>query len=103
MPLRSAVPAEMLAHVGILERVRAAADALATGWGGRGDGRAATRLSLCETCGWVRVVTTPRGSRFWMCKRSQSDPAFPKYPSQRVAGCGGYEPADAGAGGPGRP
>lgn len=93
----SAVPATMLGHVGILHRVEAATDALAFGWGGWGNGRAAMRLSLCETCEWVRVVTTPRGSRFLMCRRSQSDPPFPKYPPQPVARCGGYEPGDAGS------
>ena len=52
--------------------------------------------SLCETCAWVREVVTPRGSRFLLCRLSQTDPAYPKYPPQPVARCEGYrkkEPA----------
>jgi hypothetical protein len=51
-------------------------------------------VSLCETCAWVREVVTPKGSRFLLCRRSQTDPAFPKYPPQPVRQCQGYQ-ADA--------
>jgi hypothetical protein len=46
--------------------------------------------SLCETCAWVREVVTPKGSRFLLCRLSQTDPAYPKYPPQPVVRCEGY-------------
>ncbi len=48
--------------------------------------------SLCETCANVREVVTPRGSRFLLCRLSQTDPAYPKYPPQPVVRCDGYRP-----------
>jgi hypothetical protein len=50
--------------------------------------------SLCETCGSMREVITPRGSRFLLCQLSRTDHAFPKYPPQPVIRCGGYQPKD---------
>ena len=47
---------------------------------------------LCETCASMREVPTPKGSRFFLCRLSQSDPAFPKYPPQPVVRCDGYQP-----------
>jgi hypothetical protein len=46
--------------------------------------------SLCETCTFLREVTTPKGSRFLLCRLSQSNPAYPKYPPQPVLQCEGY-------------
>jgi hypothetical protein len=46
--------------------------------------------SLCETCAWMREVVTPRESRFLLCRLSQTDPAYPKYPPQPVVRCDGY-------------
>ena len=48
--------------------------------------------SLCETCARVREVVTPKGSRFLLCRLSQTDPAYPKYPPQPVVRCDGYRP-----------
>jgi hypothetical protein len=45
--------------------------------------------SLCETCAWVREVITPKGSRFMLCRLSQTDPDYPKYPPQPVVRCDG--------------
>jgi hypothetical protein len=47
--------------------------------------------SLCETCASMREVVTPKGSRFLLCRLSQTDPAFPKYPPQPVVRCTGYQ------------
>jgi hypothetical protein len=47
--------------------------------------------SLCETCRFLREVLTPKGSRFLLCRRSETDAAFPKYPPQPVVQCRGYE------------
>jgi hypothetical protein len=46
--------------------------------------------SLCETCAWMREVVTPKGSRFLLCRLSQTDPDYPKYPTQPVVRCDGY-------------
>jgi hypothetical protein len=46
--------------------------------------------SLCETCARMREVVTPKGSRFLLCRLSQTDPAYAKYPPQPVVRCDGY-------------
>jgi len=48
---------------------------------------------LCESCANVRVVDTRRGSRFFLCQLSETDPRFPKYPRIPVLGCIGYAPS----------
>jgi hypothetical protein len=48
--------------------------------------------SLCETCASMREVITPKGSRFFLCQLSRTNPAFPKYPPQPVVRCDGYQP-----------
>jgi hypothetical protein len=50
---------------------------------------------LCPSCAFVRVVTNDRGSRFWFCERSRTDPRYPRYPRLPVIACPGYLPADA--------
>ena len=50
--------------------------------------------SLCETCARMREVVTPKGSRFLLCRLSQTDPAYPKYPPQPVVQCDGYQKKD---------
>lgn len=49
--------------------------------------------SVCEACAWLRVIHTPKGSRFLMCERSQTDRRFAKYPPQPLAACIGFEAA----------
>jgi hypothetical protein len=46
--------------------------------------------SLCESCACMREVHTPTGSRFLLCRLSQTDGRFPKYPAQPVTQCAGY-------------
>jgi hypothetical protein len=48
---------------------------------------------LCDTCAFARVVESSRGSRFVLCRRSETDSRFPKYPALPVLACGGYERA----------
>jgi hypothetical protein len=43
----------------------------------------------------MREVVTPKGAHFLLCRLSQTDPAFSKYPPQPVVGCGGYKPREA--------
>jgi hypothetical protein len=47
--------------------------------------------SLCETCAWMRAITTPKGSRFLLCQLSVRNPAYRKYPAQPVVRCDGYQ------------
>lgn len=62
----------------------------------RGDGQAdARRAGLCGTCVHVRIITNDRGSRFYMCGLSVSDPRFPRYPVIPVVACAGYRPASS--------
>ena len=49
------------------------------------------RIGLCATCAHVQVVTSSRGSIFYMCRLSQTDEEFPKYPVLPVLRCVGYE------------
>ena len=46
---------------------------------------------LCGSCRHGRRVVTLRGSQFWLCERSRSDPAFPRYAPLPVIACRGYQ------------
>ncbi len=50
------------------------------------------RVGLCAACRHARLVGSDRGSVFYFCKRSETDPKFPKYPALPVLECPGYEP-----------
>ncbi len=60
------------------------------------------RIGLCARCRHARVIATPR-SEFWLCERSKTDPAYPRYPRLPVASCPGHEARPAGEDVPGRP
>lgn len=49
------------------------------------------RVGLCATCRYVQVIGTDRGSRFYLCERSKTDPRFPRYPELPVVSCIGYD------------
>lgn len=51
------------------------------------------RVGLCSRCLHARTVETARGSTFWLCGRSATDPGFRKYPPLPVLHCPGFEPA----------
>jgi len=51
---------------------------------------------LCADCRYMRLITSDRGSQFYLCGRSASDPSFPKYPRLPVVECRGYEPKMSG-------
>jgi len=40
----------------------------------------------------MREVISGTGSRFFLCRLSQTEQRFPKYPPQPVVRCGGYKP-----------
>jgi len=46
---------------------------------------------LCATCAHVAVIVSDRGSRFYRCERSKTDPRFPRYPPLPVVRCIGYD------------
>jgi hypothetical protein len=48
-------------------------------------------VGLCATCVHARVVVSDRGSRFYFCERSKTDPRFPRYPPLPVVACIGYD------------
>jgi len=45
---------------------------------------------LCASCKNVRRIISDRGSRFFLCELSKTDPRFPKYPRLPVLSCSGY-------------
>jgi len=49
-----------------------------------------SRVGLCLDCQFSRVIETPRGSTFYRCGLSDTDPNFPKYPRLPVVRCLGY-------------
>ncbi|RYZ04958.1 MAG: hypothetical protein EOO73_21430 [Myxococcales bacterium] len=53
-----------------------------------------SRVGLCTACLHARVITSAKGSSFWLCGRAASEPArFRKYPPLPVVRCAGFEPA----------
>lgn len=48
---------------------------------------------LCKRCTHVQVIISARGSRFYLCQLSLTDPAFPRYPRIPVLECSGFAPA----------
>jgi hypothetical protein len=56
------------------------------------DAQEAARLGLCADCRHMRRVASGRGSTFFLCLLSASDPGFPKYPRLPVTQCRGFEP-----------
>jgi hypothetical protein len=50
-----------------------------------------SRAGLCDSCIHQQLVRNTRGSEFSLCRRSRTDPAYPKYPRLPVLACPGYE------------
>ena len=49
---------------------------------------------LCDACVHVQRVTSARGSTFFLCRLSFTDPRFPRYPPIPVLSCPGYVHAE---------
>lgn len=49
------------------------------------------RAGLCSVCRHHRITGNRRGSRFWLCELSTTDPRFPRYPRLPVLRCEGFE------------
>jgi hypothetical protein len=65
---------------------------LAASFGWMNDARAPI-VGVCHACRFRRVITSRRGSTFLLCRRSDFDPAFAKYPHLPVLQCEGFEPS----------
>jgi hypothetical protein len=50
--------------------------------------------SLCEACRHCRVITSGKGSRFFLCEAALANTQLPKYPPQPVIRCAAYEPPE---------
>lgn len=49
------------------------------------------RAGLCATCGHLKKNRSDRGSVFYYCRKSETDPRYAKYPVLPVLACPGYE------------
>ena len=49
------------------------------------------KAGLCASCLYVRLVQSSRGCKFYLCRRSESDPRFARYPRLPVIKCPGFE------------
>ena len=58
----------------------------------RRPGQPESRQGLCPGCANVLIITNDRGSRFYLCRLSATNPRFPKYPPQPVVACDGFKP-----------
>ena len=50
------------------------------------------RAGLCASCRFAEIVISSRGSTFYLCRLSETDSAFRRYPVLPVRQCSGYEP-----------
>jgi hypothetical protein len=50
----------------------------------------AIEAGLCAMCVHAKVITSSRGSVFYLCELSFTDPRFPRYPALPVLACPGY-------------
>ena len=54
---------------------------------------APAKAGLCARCAHAQVITSSRGSRFYLCGLSAVDERFPKYPRLPVLECAGFREA----------
>ena len=52
---------------------------------------------LCAHCKHVRIIRSDRGSIFYLCRQSATDPVYPQYPRLPVLSCRGHEAREDGA------
>jgi hypothetical protein len=56
--------------------------------------REAVTIGLCATCRFAKRVESGKGSVFFLCRRSESDSTYPRYPPLPMRFCPGYEKLD---------
>jgi len=49
---------------------------------------------LCASCRFAEIITSSRGSTFYLCGLAKTDPAFRRYPVLPVRQCSGYQVAE---------
>jgi hypothetical protein len=49
------------------------------------------RVGLCRSCRHADVITSSKGSTFYLCTLSATDPRFRRYPVLPVISCIGYQ------------
>ena len=57
---------------------------------------------LCAACRHRRRIESGKGSKFLLCRRSETDPHYPRYPRLPVLECAGYEAGGKTINAPGR-
>ena len=55
---------------------------------------AVPEAGLCARCLYVRRIHSDQGSVFYLCRRSETDSRFPRYPQLPVLTCPGFEACD---------
>jgi hypothetical protein len=50
-------------------------------------------VGLCASCAHASAITSSRGSVFYLCRLSLTDPSFAKYPRLPVRACVGFTAA----------
>jgi hypothetical protein len=58
------------------------------------DRQVSNPAGLCSRCVHVQLVHSARGSTFYLCRLSFTDPRFPRYPPLPVLACGGFQPRE---------
>ena len=61
-------------------------------------GSAEMGAGLCPTCRHRRLVGNRKGSLFTLCRLSEEDRRYPRYPPLPVLRCDGYEERAEGSG-----
>jgi hypothetical protein len=51
-------------------------------------------VGLCRDCVHAQIVVSSKGSSFVLCRLSEVDSAFRRYPTLPVIVCPGYAPRD---------
>ena len=61
--------------------------------------RTADNVGLCARCVHARPISSSRGSVFYLCRLSEVDTRFPKYPRLPVLRCSGFRATEVSAAG----
>jgi len=64
---------------------------IASGTGGSSGGEASF-AGLCATCVHARRIRAPSGAVFILCRKSEVDDRFERYPRLPVLECSGHDP-----------
>jgi hypothetical protein len=71
-------------------RMRYPANVQEAGQTGKPTSEELRSIGLCFDCQHSQRIQSARGSTFYRCKLSDTDPHFPKYPRLPVIRCAGY-------------